>query len=408
MDKKKICFVIMGYGVKTDYETGRELDLDKTYKNMIKPAVEEAGYECWRADEIKHSGIIDVPMYKYLLSADIVIADLSTSNSNAFYELGIRHALRPFTTIEIAENKLKYPFDVNHNVIRKYEHLGKDIGYSEVVRFRKELKDAIVSIANTSETDSPVYTYITNLKPPEWTDEIAARPQKSDTSLSDIIEQARYAMDNEDDVMKAKKLFEEARAIDNKDVYILQKLALTTYKSKQPTHVEALVEALNILRPLNAESSTDPETLGLCGAIYKRLWEETKEASYLNKSIYHYERGFYIKNDYYNGINLAFLLNIRGNLSVDSNDSITDFVLANRVRKHVVDICERLIASDFDSRSDQYWILATMEEALFALGISERYELIKGQAVKLSNAEWKRSSTEDQIAKLDKLLKTHH
>src|SRR5678816_4050740 len=126
-----ICFVVMGFGKKTDFATGRSMDLDKAYKNMVKPAVESAGLQCIRADEIVHSGLIDVPMYDQLLKADVVVADLSTSNTNAFYELGIRHALRPFTTVVISENGLTSPFDVNHIVIRKYNHLGEDIGFEE-------------------------------------------------------------------------------------------------------------------------------------------------------------------------------------------------------------------------------------------------------------------------------------
>ena len=82
------CFVVMGFGKKTDYKTGHTLDLDQSYKNMIKPAVEEAGLECVRADEIVHAGVIDKPMYGQLLTADVVVADLSTANANAFYELG--------------------------------------------------------------------------------------------------------------------------------------------------------------------------------------------------------------------------------------------------------------------------------------------------------------------------------
>src|SRR5215218_10418766 len=93
------CFVVMGFGIKTDYATGRKLDLNKSYRLLIKPVVEEKGLECVRADEILHSGTIDLPMYRELLEADVVIADLSTANVNAFYELGIRHALRPRTTI---------------------------------------------------------------------------------------------------------------------------------------------------------------------------------------------------------------------------------------------------------------------------------------------------------------------
>jgi hypothetical protein len=89
------CFVVMGFGKKTDFETGRVLDLDASYQALIKPAVEAAGLKCIRADEIKHSGLIDDPMYEQLLTADVVVADLSTSNRNAIYELGVRHALRP-------------------------------------------------------------------------------------------------------------------------------------------------------------------------------------------------------------------------------------------------------------------------------------------------------------------------
>jgi hypothetical protein len=110
----------MGFGLKTDYATGRKLDLNKSYRLLIKPVVEEKGIICVRADEIRHSGVIDVPMYQELLTADLVIADLSTANSNAFYELGIRHALRPWTTIVISESKLPYPFDLNHVSITGY------------------------------------------------------------------------------------------------------------------------------------------------------------------------------------------------------------------------------------------------------------------------------------------------
>ena len=46
------CFVVMGFGKKTYFESGRVLDLDAAYKNMIKPAVEAAKLKCLRADEI--------------------------------------------------------------------------------------------------------------------------------------------------------------------------------------------------------------------------------------------------------------------------------------------------------------------------------------------------------------------
>ena len=83
------CFVVMGFGKKTDFETGRVLDLDQSYQNLIKPAVEAAGLKCIRADEIVHSGLIDFPcMSQLLLNADVVVADLSTSNRNALLRAG--------------------------------------------------------------------------------------------------------------------------------------------------------------------------------------------------------------------------------------------------------------------------------------------------------------------------------
>ena len=55
VDAQKTCFIVMGFGKKTDYETGRTLDINETYSEIIKPAVESAGFRCIRADEISHS-----------------------------------------------------------------------------------------------------------------------------------------------------------------------------------------------------------------------------------------------------------------------------------------------------------------------------------------------------------------
>src|SRR5215510_13380307 len=143
----KTCFVVMGFGVKTDYTKPKTFNLDKTYRNIIKPAALAAGFDCVRADEIVHSGNINVPMYEQLLKADVVIADVSTYNCNAFYELGVRHALRPYTTIIISEDGLTFPFDVGQIAIRKYHHMGDGIDYEEVERMRRELSEAMQIIS---------------------------------------------------------------------------------------------------------------------------------------------------------------------------------------------------------------------------------------------------------------------
>ena len=73
----------------------------------------------------------------------------------------------------------------------------------------------------------------------------------------------------------------------------------------------------------------------------------------------------------------------------------------------MVEICEGLQRSNFDERGDRYWILATLEEAHFGLGNTDRYLEAKGSAEALAKAAWERSSTEEQVAKLGALLAAH-
>lgn len=162
---RKTCFVVMGFGEKTDFQSRpqRLLDLNRTFEDIIEPAVKECDVECIRADKVIHSTVIDKPMYEYLLGADLVIADLSTSNANAIYELGVRHALRPYTTIVMAEKGFAFPFDLSHLSILKYEHLGKETGFREVMRMRDELKKRVTVLLDRKETDSPVFVFLPSL-----------------------------------------------------------------------------------------------------------------------------------------------------------------------------------------------------------------------------------------------------
>lgn len=438
MENEKTCFVVMGFGKKTDFETGRTLDLDMSYQNMIKPAVEAAGLKCIRADEIVHSGQIDVPMYEQLLNADVVVADLSTSNKNAFYELGVRHALRPYTTIVICEDGMKpMAFDVNHIAIRKYHHLGEDIGSSEARRFSKLLTDAITEIMNKDprDKDSPVYTFLNNLKEPQLAAalqeaiqqkaEIKTESKNADEDLkthSELMKDVDEAQ-KEGDWISAKVFLSKIRKNlksgneEKEDPYILQRLALITYKSKLPTEIDSLKEAHQLLTLLNPGNSNDTETLGLWGAVHKRLWELTKDRNDLDEAIRAYERGFYLRNDYYNGINYAFLLNIRSGESTDPAEAIADFVQAKRARKEVLSICEKWMkenplpeGKDVTPKvleeywKSRYWVQATMGEAYMGLNNEANAMRLLEDAYSKPSAKWMQESTQTQIEKLRTLL----
>ena len=133
------------------------------------------------------------------------------------------------------------------------------------------------------------------------------------------------------------------------------------------------------------------------------MWEKTNQKAYLNNAISFYEKGFYLKNDYYNGINYAYLLNVRSAIS-KKNYAIADYVLANRIREKVIRICNVLLKKNFNERGDQYWILATLEEAYYALGKKAEYKSFSVKAKRKTKAKWERESTESQIKKLRKLL----
>ena len=367
---EQVCFVVMGFGRKTDYPTGRVLDLDKSYRTIIRPAVLAAGLACKRADEIVHSGFIDVPMYQQLLTADVVIADLSTYNCNAFYELGVRHALRPYTTITIAEEKMVFPFDVNHIAIRRYQHMGEGIDFEEVERMRRDLTAAIQTIAAKPVNDSPVYQFLTHLEPPAIVrvdaDPAPAPEAGTDDTVGALMQMVEEAMDASDFVT-AKALLARVRKTMPRNPCILQKLAVATYKAQSPSAMQALEDARSIVLALEPDVSTDVETLGVWGSIHKRFWSLTRDRAHLDTAIFAYQKGFVLKNDTFNGINLAFLLNVRASVAADPREAVADNVVADRTRRHLVAACEAQLAGKLDA-DRAYWVRATLAEIWLGLG----------------------------------------
>jgi hypothetical protein len=222
--KQKICFVIMGFGKKQDPCTNRTIDLDETYKRIIRPAVEVCNYRCIRADEILDSGIIDRSMYALLYHADLVIADISTYNPNAIYELGTRHTLKPFSTIIIKENKGNIPFDINHTRMLNYEHLGNEISDNEALKSIRELKDFISAITENPVTDSPLYSYIPKVKAPEISkedlEEIIGELRSKETTIYSLMEKAKELMKNNEFVEAGEKWHKLSEMAQNELYYI--------------------------------------------------------------------------------------------------------------------------------------------------------------------------------------------
>jgi hypothetical protein len=186
------------------------------------------------------------------------------------------------------------------------------------------------------------------------------------------------------------------------DPYIIQQLALATYKAEVPDKIQALRKAKDILMPLAPWTSSDAETVGLWGAVHKRLWEERKEKADLDQGIRAYERGYFFKNDHYNGINLAFLLDVRASLTA-GDEAVADRVRARRIRGEILDLCNQSLKSGTLLGDDAFWVLATKVEALVGLRDPDA-EPELAAAVAKAPQPWMAETLVEQIDKLKALL----
>ncbi len=381
---EKICFVIMGFGQKKDPETNRTIDLDQTYKKIIRPAVIACGYKCVRADEILDSGIIDRSMYALLYRAELVIADISTFNPNAIYELGARHTLRPYSTIIIKENKSTLPFDINHNRILSYNHLGNEISNAEAQRCIKELKNLITQITNNPIIDSPLYSYIPNFPPPMLSEdvlkEIIGDLKSNENTIFALTEKAKDFIHKEQFVEAAKTWKKLQDKVKN-EIYYIQQEALCTYNSKSPDTLQALTNALSIIRQISDQ--TDTETLGITGAINKNLWKELndKGLGYLDTAIECYKKGWNLYKDYYTGENYAYCLEQKSMLEQDNDNKIYYRVEAQKTRQEIINILLKSLAEE--EPEELKWKYASLSNCYLALKdkkLANQYEdLFRGQ-----------------------------
>jgi tetratricopeptide (TPR) repeat protein len=445
-ERQRTCFVVSGFGRKTDYSTGRVLNLDKTYEQLIHPACDKVNVNCFRAIDANLTGSIDAIIYRWIYEADIVIADLSTLNAYVFYELGVRHAQRPNTTIIIAESVLmqKIPFDLSSFVIHQYEHGGEEISHKEQDRFVNHLADVLAKILAAEqrrreaapqarrESDSPVFKFLIGMTPPAYDAESYIEPpayippeqrEKKEAqegeSLASVIDAAEAAWKSRD-FPDAIRLFGRAIVMQTEgmpdkkpDVSLAQRLALVTYKGGEKRDAdgnldkEAAIAALHdaediLVKYCAPKISNDAETLGLSGAINKRLFQLSGDLEYLDRAIRFYERGFYVKQDYYSGINVASMYTQRANLLPDRFDAIVSYGHANMIRQQVAEICNELIEDEesFASRGDRQWVYMTLGEAYQGLGRTADEERV-GRKIEREATEFGKDSYLWQKEKLE-------
>jgi len=404
-DLKPLCFVLMPFGSKPDPTGGKDIDFNRVYELAIKPAIVAADLEPIRADQEKTGGIIHKPMFERLLLCDFALADLTTANANVFYELGIRHAGRPSTTLTIFAEHQPIPFDINFLRSLPYS-LGTDNAFDD--ECADSLRTAVTQrlfelreiAAQDDAPDSPLFQLVSDWDPGtiahaktdifrdqvrlnnKLTDELAgyrelARKSETRTSAREKLAAFRKRIGPLDavecgtviDLMLTYRALEdwdgvislqqEMPAELRQQVLVQEQLAFALNRRASGTgDLADRRAALDILQAVEDRQGASSETCGLIGRIHKDYWTEAladgdqiEAIGHLNNAIDAYVRGFMAdQRDAYPGINAVTLLEIRGD-----EESLA---MKAKLAPVVLFAVERRL----DAKSADYWDHATMLE----------------------------------------------
>ncbi len=144
----KDCFIICPLG-SANSEIRKKSDT--LLKHVFQPVLDFNNYKAIRADQIPKVGLITSQIINLIIESPLVIADLTDSNPNVFYELAIRHATRkPY--IQVIEKGQKIPFDISG--IRTIEIDTKDL--DNVESAKKEIENHILEFEKGHKADSPI------------------------------------------------------------------------------------------------------------------------------------------------------------------------------------------------------------------------------------------------------------
>ena len=414
MTNTPLCFVLMPFGIKANAD-GSMINFDRVYQDLIAPAVRNAELAPLRADQEVTGGIIHKPMFERLILCPFAIADLTTANANVYYELGVRHAFKPFSTVQIIAEGSRLPFDVQMLRTIPYS-LGADgvpdpakapATSSAITTFLKE--------ARKGAKDSPIFQLIDDLAVPDlkhlktdvfrdqvdYSEKVKVKladarrsPQKADAvraveqDLGKIAElDAGVAIDLMlsyralsawEDMVKLIQQFSEPLA---QTVMVREQLGLALNRLKRRD------EAQQVLQKLIVERGPSSETCGILGRVYKDQWEDATKSGntllargYLDKAIKMYLQGFEADwRDAYPGINAITLMELR-NPPDDRRKKLAPIVRYAAQRK-------------IEIGKPDYWDYATLLEWAVLEGDQETAMQSLGDALANVREKWEPETT---------------
>jgi tetratricopeptide (TPR) repeat protein len=392
---------------------GSVIDFNRVYHELIAPAVIDAELEPLRADEETVGGIIHKPMFERLILCPYAVADLTLANANVFYELGVRHAFRPWTTVLMIAEDNRLPFDVQMLRTVQYK-LGADGGPdpARADQARKSISN-LLREARKGNKDSPIFQLLDDIQPP------VVAHEKTDT----FREQVQYSNQLKAQLLTARKDGAEAvRSIEKGlgkisdvesgvviDLFLSyratsawQDMVSLVEKMAPPLAETVLVReqlalALNrlsrreaaesVLTKLIEERGPSSETLGILGRVYKDRWEEAKNAGdnllaegYLARAIEVYLAGFEADwRDAYPGVNAATLMEIKEP--------------PDERRLQIVPVVRYAVERKVARGKPDYWDYATLIELAVLASDHEQAVKVLPQALACIREKWEPETT---------------
>jgi hypothetical protein len=376
------CFILMPFGKKKGPEN-IEFDFDYISETLIKPAIIAAGLTPVRTDAEQTGGIIHKAMYERLALCDYAVADVSSVNANVYYELGMRHTVKPYTTICLKSDKTRLAFDLNLN--RTYTYSIDENGLLlNIENDIKAIADKLLLAKKSKTTDSPVYQLVDGISfqkslAHEKTD-IFRDKVHYEQEIKDKLSEIRNYPVKEERLSLLNEYANTLVPIENQETGVLIDVMLS-YRSldnpqgmlswilKFPEYVfntqmvqeqygfalnrnKQRDKAIDVLESLIKANGPNPETNGILGRVYKDLSDDNaankiKSEGFLRKSIQSYLAGYEADiRDSYPGINAVTLMAI-------TNDS---------GYLQYIDAVKLAVKLKMKRKNPDYWDYATLLE----------------------------------------------
>ncbi|NOT85042.1 MAG: DUF4071 domain-containing protein [Methylococcaceae bacterium] len=416
-------FVAMPFGKKLGHD-GVVIDFNAIYQDLLKPALEAAGLEVFRADEELAAGDIKTDMFQELLIADLVVVDLTLDNPNVWYELGIRHALRARGVVLVQGPRATQPFDIYTD--RKYRYSLKE-GLPDPATLDND-KTAITNIVKATLDSwqdgkvSPVFHLLPNLEEPQWKRLKAGKARKFWQAHDDWarrIDLARKAQKVGDILVLAEEApiaawRTEAHCIAAKALLKLERfgLALEHFEhclNVESNNLEALQKkgiCLQRLGKLDAarahyhailqEHPQEVETWALLGRVDKDAWVDAwrqpgrnpeqmrddarYEDALLRAAIKSYSAAFKAApSHYYSGINAVSLMQLYRHLTQDARYDAEAAVMSGGIRW----------AAGCEADPQQiFWAKATLGDLEVLTGTPDSVTTAYKEAIACAEKDW--------------------